>query len=344
MAVRRLTGERLARLVAAVTALGLPLALVAQRVLPRGGNNAVEIHARMPDKGGWTPTELTAVVGQPLHLRLTSDDVVHSFAIGRTDVAPIELEPGALIDTTVTFDAPGRYTFYCTRWCGPNHWRMRGTIVVRGPDTARGTTPAALPLYQTLGLDLDAPHTAATVPARAPNPTLGAAHADMLPDSIRGRLYYRTHSPADAWAALRTDPGSRRLTDGDLWDLVAFQWSSRAGPGELEEGRSLYRTNCAACHGELGRGDGVMADRVARDTTMEHGPGSLGPADFTDASSMLGANSVILQGKILRGGMGTGMPNWGGVFTERQTWALVAYLWQLQFGSRAASGPDTFPR
>jgi mono/diheme cytochrome c family protein len=46
---------------------------------------------------------------------------------------------------------------------------------------------------------------------------------------------------------------------------------------------------------------------------------------------MLGANSAILQGKLLRGGMGTGMPNWGTIFTEEEIWALVDYLWTFQF-------------
>jgi hypothetical protein len=40
---------------------------------------------------------------------------------------------------------------------------------------------------------------------------------------------------------------------------------------------------------------------------------------------MLGASPALLQGKIIRGGMGTGMPYWGPIFTEAQTWALVDY-------------------
>jgi len=55
------------------------------------------------------------------------------------------------------------------------------------------------------------------------------------------------------------------------------------------------------------------------------------PADFTDATRMLGASPALLQGKILRGGMGTGMPMWGSIFTETQTWDLAAYLYSLQF-------------
>jgi mono/diheme cytochrome c family protein len=48
---------------------------------------------------------------------------------------------------------------------------------------------------------------------------------------------------------------------------------------------------------------------------------------------MLSASPALLQGKIIRGGMGTGMPSWGAIFTEDQTWALVAYLWTFQFNT-----------
>jgi mono/diheme cytochrome c family protein len=46
---------------------------------------------------------------------------------------------------------------------------------------------------------------------------------------------------------------------------------------------------------------------------------------------MLGASPAVLQGKLLRGGMGTGMPMWGSIFTEQQLWDLTAYLYSFQF-------------
>lgn len=63
---------------------------------------------------------------------------------------------------------------------------------------------------------------------------------------------------------------------------------------------------------------------------MQTGELTTRPADFTDPVAMLSANSAHLQGKIMRGGMGTGMPYWGPIFTEDQTWALVAYLRTFQ--------------
>ena len=61
------------------------------------------------------------------------------------------------------------------------------------------------------------------------------------------------------------------------------------------------------------------------------GGSSVSPSDFTDAEHMLGASPAVLHGKIVRGGMGTGMPYWGPIFTDQQVWDLVTYLWTFQF-------------
>lgn len=51
-----------------------------------------------------------------------------------------------------------------------------------------------------------------------------------------------------------------------------------------------------------------------------------GPAVFTDSGRMLATCDVLLQGKLLRGGMGTGMPELGSLYTDEELWAMVAYL------------------
>ncbi|MEI7848974.1 MAG: c-type cytochrome, partial [Chloroflexota bacterium] len=55
------------------------------------------------------------------------------------------------------------------------------------------------------------------------------------------------------------------------------------------------------------------------------------PANFADPQKMLGASPALLQGKLLRGGMGTGMPMWGSIFTDEQTWNVISYLYSFQF-------------
>lgn len=303
----------------------------------RGGAQGILVHARMAETGGWTPENLTAVVGQPLNLRLTSDDVTHSFAIGQSDQSPVDIHPGELTEITLVFDKPGKYTFYCTRWCSINHWRMRGVIEVTAPPGQEVTPEAVdLPLYVSLGLDIDAEHVTEAIPLQTPSAERGAAYEQMLPYQNLGREVYLTRTPAESWLALRAEPALQQLSDQAIWDLVAWVWQKNTTSQELSTGQQLYATNCAACHGEQGRGDGVFADELAQPDTDKHDGMSVGsmttrPTDFTDAAHMLAASPAHLQGKIIRGGMGTGMPYWGPILTEEETWALVAYLWTFQF-------------
>lgn len=292
------------------------------------------VHARMAETGGWAPENLTVAVGEPLHLRLTSDDVIHGFAIGQSEQPPVDVIPGEITEVTLMFDRPGKYTFYCTRWCSVNHWRMRGVIQVTGPET----TPQAIepPLYVALGLDIDADHHAEILPEGTPSALRGAQLNRSIPVEYQSREFYLTHTPVDLWKMLRSDPTFQKLTDQDIWDLVAWIWRSNTTSQALRTGEQLYRTNCSACHGETGKGDGVFASQLAGSSAADHadiqaGEMTVRPIDFTDPVHMLATSPAHLQGKIIRGGMGTGMPYWGPILTEDQTWALVAFLWTFQF-------------
>jgi len=327
--------ERAARFLIIGLVIGLLLAVpLAGWLVPRFlAPKAIDIHARVPENGGWMPSDLTATVGQPLHLRLTSDDMLHGFAVGQSDQPPVDVQPGEWSEVTLNFDHPGKYTYFCTRWCGPNHWRMRGTIDVSGPVSSQDAQPARQtpPLYVTLGLDIDAPRHAEVIPGRKPSAAQGAKLGLRLPPDYLETGFSQTHSPEDVWKSLRSEPLTEGLSDDQVWDLVAFIWQSNATPEALALGKKLYGENCAACHGESGAGDGVMAAAVKAEFPPMDGNAQSGPANLTDSSRMLAANSAVLQGKILRGGMGTGMPYWGPIFTDKQVWALVDYLWTFQF-------------
>jgi mono/diheme cytochrome c family protein len=247
---------------------------------------------------------------------------MHGFAIGQSDLPAVDVKPGEMTDYTVTFDEPGTYTFYCTRWCRPNHWRMRGTITVTGEMEEQPVTP---PLYVQLGLDIDAKHEAQMIPAENPFAQRGAELALDLTE-YQSLDYYRSHSPEQVWQDLRDDPRFHSYSEQQLWDAVAFIWGSNATPDVLSEASQLYAQNCAACHGELGGGDGVFSGEQIQ---VENEANK--PTDFTDPRLMLSASPALLQGKLIRGGMGTGMPMWGSIFTEDQTWALVNYLYTFQF-------------
>ena len=82
--------------------MAFPLVLWAQTPL---------IHARMAESGGWSPDVIQAKVGEPLHLKFTSDDVMHGFAVGQMDMQAVDIEPGKVSETTLTFTSRGYIPF-----------------------------------------------------------------------------------------------------------------------------------------------------------------------------------------------------------------------------------------
>jgi mono/diheme cytochrome c family protein/plastocyanin len=347
----KLQAERLARILLLGILLGLSLAVAYARFSAPATavGMRVEMRAMMPEVGGWMPDLIRARAGEPIHLRLTSDDVVHGFAVGKMDWQSVDIYPGQWAEASLVFEQPGKYTYYCTRWCGPSHWRMRGVIEVEGPGSEG---PPVEPLYVKLGIDIDAPHFAEVLPAQKPSARRGAALNVEIPSRFHTQEYYRANSPAQIWLDLRAEAGFAHLADQQVWDLVALVWTEQVAPDRLKLYEPLYTEDCAACHGEGGSGDGVLAPWPAGDSlpenSLEHpliGANDshqappmtdMGHAveimpDFTDPARMLAASPALLQGKIIRGGMGTGMPYFGPILTEGQTWALVAYIQSFQF-------------
>jgi mono/diheme cytochrome c family protein len=212
---------------------------------------------------------------------------------------------------------------------------MRGTIEVSG--SSPDLEPASVPLYVVLSLDIDAPHEAVKIPTTQLSASRGEELATELPLDLSVE-HYRSHSPYQVFDELKNTP----LTDAQRWDVVAYLWQSNTSKESLVNGKKRYSQNCAACHGENGTGNGVFADdlQAAGDASTQTMAGAQDmkmqtPADFTDPTRMLGASPALLQGKILRGGMGTGMPMWGSIFTEDQIWDLIAYIYSFQFGYQA---------
>lgn len=333
--------ERAALLGAAVVLLGLPLAVFAWRLelfADRTGVPTVDIVAAAPENGGFQPDALRVAAGQPVRLRVSVPDVVHGLAIGPgLDIDLGQIEPGQVVERVVNFPRPGRYTLYCNVWCSPNHWRMRAVIEVYDPAHPAqlaldgGPDPVIVGLSQR-GIDIDAPHLAAVTLAARPSASRGRELAAQLtlPTETEHPDWRRWQSPAAAHAWLmRRLPG---LGEQAAWDLVAWLWLRDNSPDRRAWAADQYARNCAACHGQAGDGHGPGAAALqAQGLGRRHHGAHQGPTAFNDPQTMLGGSSAIYYAKLRRGGMGSGMPDFGPIFTEDETWALVDWLWSFQF-------------
>jgi cytochrome c oxidase subunit 2 len=82
------------------------------------------------ERFSFTPSEFRVQAGQPVEIRLRSEDTDHGFRIIGTDVNVTIPKRGRGV-ATVTFvpPKPGRYTFECSKLCGAGHSFMRGTLI-----------------------------------------------------------------------------------------------------------------------------------------------------------------------------------------------------------------------
>ena len=75
------------------------------------------------------PNKVTAKLGQPVVLVLTSEDRIHGFKMPdfglRSDIVP-----GQETRVTLTPDKAGSFTFFCDIFCGDGHEDMEGHLVV----------------------------------------------------------------------------------------------------------------------------------------------------------------------------------------------------------------------
>jgi mono/diheme cytochrome c family protein/plastocyanin len=347
--------ERIAIVATALILLAFPAAVITYQFVVRPALTdvrTIDVTARIPESGGFTPETIRIAAGEPVRLRFSVPDVTHGIAIGPglgLDLGHVD--PGQVKELRVTFDRPGRYTLYCNAWCSLSHWRMRATILVYDPARPDAMIPADPPdpvieSLATRGVNIDAPHDAPTVPSAPFSVERGAGVVarlgSALPADVVAPAWRRGHSPAEAWRRLV----AAGLGPDEAWDAVASLWVSDVEPARAAMAARLFAKNCAACHGERGDGRGPGADALATLGIGRHGgmASSTRPAQFSRARSMLGGASELYYAKVRRGGMGTGMPSWGGIFTPEETWALVDHLWTFVFrprrGEARLRGPD----
>ena len=115
----------------------------------------------------------------------------------------------------------------------------------------------------------------------------------------------------------------RVLSDPDINALVAYLHflsnSAEALPGDPHMGEDIYENSCSACHGEHGRGDGVMANILP-----------MKPADHTRTGivSKISNQQLIMT---ITEGRGDYMPGWNNLLSEEEIAAVASYIRLLSY-------------
>ncbi len=121
--------HRLTRFNAVVGITGL-LAAGGGAAMAARQSQAAQVVDISVERFSFTPSEFKVKAGQPVEIRLRSDDTDHGFRILDTEVNVTVPKRGKGV-VTVVFEPPkpGRYTFECSKLCGAGHSFMRGTLI-----------------------------------------------------------------------------------------------------------------------------------------------------------------------------------------------------------------------
>ncbi len=141
-------------------------------------------------------------------------------------------------------------------------------------------------------------------------------------------------------------PAFDQLSSDQIDSLVGVLgrlWRDRPSPGEtvivpaasaaayVQDGKTLYTSMCAMCHGETGRGDGP-----GRTAIKDWKGRAVPPRDLTRGELKAGRSSEQLYTRIKVGVPGL-MPPMGAGLTPEQIWSIVRYLESSVLPARMAS-------
>lgn len=75
------------------------------------------------------PNRIELKLGEPVTLALTTHDFVHGFAVPDFNVR-VDLVPGKVTQVTFTPNKTGKIPFLCDNFCGEDHDKMDGFLIV----------------------------------------------------------------------------------------------------------------------------------------------------------------------------------------------------------------------
>lgn len=89
-----------------------------------------------PDEGFVTANEIHIPVGESVEVRLTSEDVIHSFWVPSLH-GKIDVMPGHTTSITLHAEETGTFRGQCAQFCGAQHANMAFLVNVQEPDEYR---------------------------------------------------------------------------------------------------------------------------------------------------------------------------------------------------------------
>src|SRR5688572_15653349 len=120
----------------------------------------------------------------------------------------------------------------------------------------------------------------------------------------------------------------RRLTSGIASELgITLDDVPRQTPS-LARGAEVYQSNCASCHGTLGRGDGPAAAGLEP-----------APTNLSDRSALQDQSPLDYYRRITIGVVGTAMPSFEGSLPADDRWAAALYATLLRLPAPAGAVP-----
>jgi cytochrome c oxidase subunit 2 len=87
---------------------------------------AIEIKAKQFQ---FLPSEITLKKGEPVILRLSTEDRTHGFLLKSFKI-DTDIPPGKVTDIAVTPTVSGQYVVICDHYCGTGHGNMRMKVTV----------------------------------------------------------------------------------------------------------------------------------------------------------------------------------------------------------------------
>lgn len=89
-----------------------------------------------PEEGFVTANEIHIPVGESVDIRLTSEDVIHSFWVPSLH-GKIDIMPGHTTSITLKAEETGTFRGQCAQFCGVQHANMAFLVIAQEPDEFR---------------------------------------------------------------------------------------------------------------------------------------------------------------------------------------------------------------